>query len=144
MTNILLSILIMFLAVQCRQDDAIPKEAKIGQEFTLQQGFQIVIRDDQSELLLILQDVQDSRCPKEVQCIQYGRASILLEFGNSNASSTLQMCLGECSNTIKNTDQAEQIIDGTPYKLTLLSVDPYPKADGKSPHKKIRMKVERR
>ncbi len=61
--------------------------------------------------------LEDSRCPQSVQCIQAGTVRVSSTVVSGTGTSTLQLKLGETSTTeTKN--------------VTLVSVEPYPKAPG--------------
>ncbi len=101
---------------------------------------------------LTFADIQDSRCPEDVQCIRAGEAIVTLHtraVPTVNESQILKMCLGECidlypKGRFREVDTANISLDGTKYRLILTEVNPYPNTT--KPTKKsdynIKLKVE--
>ncbi len=64
--------------------------------------------------------VEDSRCPIGVECIQAGNAVIRLKLAQGN---------GEPQTVTLETAKEDDKFDFHGYEVSLISVDPYPKAD---------------
>ena len=82
------------------------------------------IKIPSENITLLLSDVKESRCPKEVNCIQAGKAVVYIDVAVQDAVSALKLqakglCYeedGKCGST--------QLVQG--YNIQLLSINPYP------------------
>ncbi|WP_373515313.1 hypothetical protein [Persicitalea sp.] len=101
---------------------------------------------------LTFADIEDSRCPEDVQCIRAGEAIVTLQTRGAptvNESQIVKMCLGDCiglypKGRFREADTANISLDGTKYRLILTEVNPYPNTT-KPVQKKdynIKLKVE--
>lgn len=87
------------------------KNPKIGESFEMKVGESVTIRDEQ--LSLQFDSVpEDSRCPPGRVCIWAGNAVVVLKFPDSKES-------------LNTYSEPREIIKGL-YKITLLSLSPYP------------------
>jgi hypothetical protein len=83
---------------------------------------------------LTFAEVEDSRCPKDVQCVWAGNAIVDLQLRSEQANQeaqTVKMCLGDCNSLYSKTgfweaDTAQVSLAGTKYTLILTNVSPYP------------------
>lgn len=101
---------------------------------------------------LTFADIEDSRCPEDVQCIRAGEAIVTLQtraVPTINETQIVKMCLGDCISLypkggFREADTANISLDGTKYRLILTEVNPYPNTT-KPIQKKdynIKLKVE--
>lgn len=101
---------------------------------------------------LTFADIEDSRCPEDVQCVRAGEAIVTLQtraVSTVNETQIVKMCLGDCISLypkggFREADTANISLDGTKYRLILTEVNPYPNTT-KPVQKKdynIKLKVE--
>lgn len=78
------------------------------------------------KLVINVKSIQDSRCPKDVQCVWQGEARITLNLSlGTNEYKDVKLCL-DCSSTDKLPSKTELTLNGKPYTLTLTGIEPYP------------------
>ncbi|GHB70567.1 hypothetical protein [Persicitalea jodogahamensis] len=83
---------------------------------------------------LTFADIEDSRCPEDVQCVRAGEAIVTLQtraVTTTNEPQIVKMCLGDCMSLypkggFREADTANISLDGTKYRLILTEVNPYP------------------
>lgn len=83
---------------------------------------------------LTFAEVEDSRCPENVQCVWAGNATVDLQLRSGEANQEAQsvkMCLGDCSQLypksgFREADTVQVSVQGTPHTLILTQVNPYP------------------
>lgn len=83
---------------------------------------------------LTFAEVEDSRCPENVQCVWAGNAIVDLQLRSAKTTQETQvvkMCVGACNTLYPKTgfreaDTAQVSLDGTKYTLILTNVSPYP------------------
>src|SRR6185503_2172506 len=115
MMKVLMISLILFLLNTCHS-------AKPQKEIELNHPFQLKFNEaaylKSGKLAVHFHSViQDSRCPKSVQCITAGNATIDLELGDSK----------ENANHVKlGTDQEASETTYQTYKMKLIEINPYP------------------
>ena len=101
---------------------------------------------------LTFADIEDSRCPEDVQCVRAGEAIVTLQtraMPTINETQIVKMCLGDClglypKGGFREADTANISLDGNKYRLILTEVNPYPNTT-KSVQKtdyNIKLKVE--
>jgi len=104
--------------------------AETGKIIILEPGQKAVFADEQFELRFV-EVVNDSRCPKGVQCIWAGEVSSLVELGIQGQQKSLVL-------TQSGSDQAEnKVLD---YNITF-DVQPYPEASKTIRNKDYRLRV---
>lgn len=84
------------------------------------------------ELQLI--GIEDSRCPKNANCVWQGAAVAHLAISAKGLQDTINTCLGGCAQlgfTHEEPDAAFFEVNSNHYKLTLEKVLPYPDASEK-------------
>ncbi len=101
---------------------------------------------------LTFADVEDSRCPEDVQCVRAGEVIVTLETRvapKMNESQIVKMCLGDCISLypkggFREADTARISLDGNQYRLILTEVNPYPNTTKPAQKKdyNIKLKVE--
>lgn len=103
------------LLVGCTAIDAAPPV--LEQEFKITFSHQATIKNE--ALTLVFKEVSgDSRCPKGVQCVWAGQATITIEASKDGVSPQ------SLSVTVPSSDSA----DYSGYSVTLLALEPYPVA----------------
>ena len=71
--------------------------------------------------LLLVNSIQDSRCPVNVQCIWEGQATVKLTLSRNTASSSVELIIGAQAQP-----NALVTLGGYTYNVTLQDVIPYP------------------
>jgi len=113
-----LLILFLVFAAGCNENPVGPTGASLDQQFSLQPGQEVLIRD--VNLVLKFQSVtEDSRCPDNARCIWAGNGKLLIELRESGRPSY--------STTI-NTLLDPRVICYLNYQVHLLGLAPYPHA----------------
>ena len=97
-------------------------QVKIGQEFSVKVGQQIMIGDNLRVKFVAVPE--DSRCPSDVTCVWAGNAVV-----------TIELTEGQCTTTLRlNTHQGPQSSENAkvgPYRVKLAKLDPYPRSTQK-------------
>ena len=83
---------------------------------------------------LTFAEVEDSRCPENVQCVWAGNATVDVQLRSGEANQEAQsvkMCVGDCSplypkSGFREADTVQVSVQGTPHTLILTQVNPYP------------------
>jgi hypothetical protein len=98
--------------------------ASVNKEFKLRFGGDAAVGDGLKVKFSAL--VEDSRCPKGVDCIWEGNAKIKVELsGAGKESATFEL----------NTNVEPKSASGAGYEISLLKLDPYPNADARPKEK---------
>jgi hypothetical protein len=106
--------------------DADPASYTVNEAFGLGGGREAVIQGE--NLRLRFDDVlEDSRCPKGVECFWTGQARIAIRVLQAGDSTTLEF------NTNPAPGQNRQSIPMGEYTIQLWSLDPYPQTPDDSP-----------
>lgn len=115
------------LGCQSQAAQADPIESGLDQEFVLHGGQEVTIRG--TDLRLHFTDVlEDSRCPKQVECFWTGQARIaIVAQQGQGASMTLEF------NTNPAPGQGMLTIPVGDYTIELKNLDPYPQTPDDSP-----------
>ncbi|MFK7809198.1 MAG: hypothetical protein AB8F74_15450 [Saprospiraceae bacterium] len=105
-----------------------PEILKLGQEIRITKDNPVTIKSEWMEIRL--REVKDSRCPKDVNCIQAGEAEVRLMMVRQGdmASDVRLKAKGNCFETngsCGNNAKAQG------YVFSLVSLTPYPGEDGK-------------
>lgn len=130
MKNILIiSLFFLFSNVGCTNKEDIVSQ-KLGDTFQLKAGDSVSFSDNSNAINAKLINIQDSRCPKDVQCIRAGEAIVILDLRiDDELFKGLKVCIG-CEKEIDATDTKEIKTKSKTYALKLKSVDPYPTSTG--------------
>ena len=107
----------------CSSDSSQPS-FELSSPFTLKQGETISWKDDAAVKIRFDQVPDDSRCPKDVQCVWAGRAQVNISFTQDGDSQSNSLILGDPAGT-NYTDMAQF----GAFKVKLLQVNPYPEAN---------------
>ena len=122
-----LLLLCTLLSSTCKdeQDLTGSEKAKLNTAFKLAMSEKVVFTE--ANLMLELNEINDSRCPVNVQCIWAGNAKAkLLVTGAGSEKISLELCLGQCDSNFKEIDRVSFKVDNKSYSLVLNKVDPYP------------------
>ncbi|MEM6964422.1 MAG: hypothetical protein AAF573_06630 [Bacteroidota bacterium] len=94
----------------------------LGETIMLKPNQPVKIRSE--NIYLLLTEVKDSRCPKEVNCVRAGEAKVAVDFGVGDAVSALELeAKGLC---FKEDGSCGESTDAQGYKVQLYNVYPYP------------------
>ncbi len=121
------ALVLVLLGCQSHAAQADPIEAGLDQQFVLHGGQEVTIRD--TDLRLRFSNVlEDSRCPKQVECFWTGQAriAIVAEQGQA-APTTLEF------NTNPAPGQGRMTNEVGGYTVELRSLDPYPQTPEDAP-----------
>ncbi|GAB2801127.1 hypothetical protein GCM10027275_53990 [Rhabdobacter roseus] len=112
--------------LSCQSNDLKPKDLRIHYQET-------ATIDRTSQTTLTFADVDDGRCPEDVNCIWSGRAKVDLALRGAGASEPelIKLCLwcaGELNpgTSLPITDTLSYTYRGQNYLFTLKAVEPYP------------------
>ena len=127
----LLSVFLFFLFTNAgctnKQDEV---SRKLGDTFQLKASESISFVDNGNTVTAKLVNIQDSRCPKDVQCIRAGEAIIMLDLQIGDEQfKGLKVCIG-CEQQMNITESTVIKAKTKTYTLKLNSVDPYPTSTG--------------
>ncbi|RAU82373.1 hypothetical protein [Pontibacter arcticus] len=117
-----------------------------GQEVRVDHQNKATIGSGDAALTVTFQDLIDSRCPENVNCIQYGKAEVTLSATNQQGTNErIKLCLGDCQQgqAIRETDSVTTFVGQTKYTFTLKKVEPYPGTEQQDDTKKVRLVVEK-
>jgi hypothetical protein len=130
MKNLLLiSLFFLFTNAGCtNKQDEVSK--KLGDTFQLKANESTNFNDNGNMIIAKLINIQDSRCPINVQCIRAGEAIVILDLQIGDEQfKGLKVCIG-CEKEMKITESTIIKAKTKTYTLKLNSVDPYPQSSG--------------
>lgn len=130
MKNLLaISLLFLFTNAGCTNKDNITPK-KLGDTFQLKTNESASFNDNGNSIVAKLINIQDSRCPVNVQCIRAGEATIILDLTIGDEQfNGLKVCI-DCEKTMNIIETTIIKAKTKIYTLKLTSVDPYPTSTG--------------
>lgn len=157
MGNYIYPALLMLLILQCQNEPAtqpnqqtvetiVSDGVKFGQEFTLELFEQVIVFGGEAprRLHVNVQQLEDSRCPANVMCVQYGKATVVLSASNSQGENkSIELCLGDCGGANRSAHTVQSTVGESLYSFTLKEVQPFPGLEKKGEGKKARIIVEK-
>lgn len=125
MKNVLIIVFSLFAQVGCvSQQDQISR--RLGDTFQLKASEILTFSDNGNTITAKLINIQDSRCPKDVQCIRAGEAIVVLDLQIGDEQfKGLKVCIG-CEKEMNIKESTEIKTESKTYTLKLNSVNPYP------------------
>lgn len=114
-----LSIVVLLLPAVISACGSESIEAALGEQFTLPVGKAAVITGERLTIKF-LEVTGDSRCPKDVQCVQAGEVNCLMQINYLDTSSSLVYTQGGGTNNTFQDFNVFQIV---------FNVEPYPEAE---------------
>lgn len=127
----IISLFFCFVTIGCANKE-ITASKKLGETFQLKANELVNLSDNSSLITVKLINIQDSRCPKNVQCIRAGEAIVVLDLQiGTEKFKDLKVCIG-CEKEIGITESTEIKAKIKTYILKLNSVNPYPQSTGLS------------
>lgn len=150
MSRSILPLLLLSLSLGCSQPELI--SSKEQESTTLSSPVQAVLSLQQptqvGNLSVSLQKVEDSRCPMNAMCIQYGSAVADFQINDSQGNSTTKrLYLGDAlpvpdNRGSRTADTVEVALGNKHYLLILSDVQPYPNTSDSIPtEKKVTVSV---
>ena len=114
------------LAATCKEINMVGvKKAEFNRSVTLSVYEKAV--NSENGLLLEVFEINDSRCPVNVNCIWAGNAKVKLSIsGTDMEKADLNFCLGQCDKQFQEADTVLFQQDDQSYTLILTKVEPYP------------------
>ncbi len=146
--------LLLVLSTQCKPDETFTgletqeeiSGIRFGEEFTVQRNEQVILvgEDVPKKLYVEVKEVIDSRCPADVNCVQYGSANVIISLSNSQGKNdNVSLCIGSCNNAMQETHTLAVEIGQTSYRISLKQVSPYPGTGGNNEELKVKLIVNR-
>jgi hypothetical protein len=138
MLKLIYPLLGLALFTQCQPEETeltttVAKESnelKFGQEVPVQYLEQVTLAggDVPRRLIVSVENIQDSRCPENTDCITAGSATVVVRASNSQGTNeNIQLCLGDCdSEAPQEVDAVTAEVCDVNYRFTLKDVAPYP------------------
>ena len=156
--NYVYPVLLTLLVLQCQDEPttkpdqateeyAVTDGVKFGKELTLQRLEQVIVYGGEAprRLHVTAQQLADSRCPAGVNCVQYGKAAVVLSASNSEGENQhIELCIGDCgAGANRSTHSVTATVGETNYSFTLLEVQPFPGLEKEEEMQKARLVVEK-
>jgi len=136
---------VLLLMTQC-QEDVSPRSAKLDEAFSVAQGQLLKVTGAGTDLLgLQVEEVTDSRCPKDVVCVWYGNAVVKVKvLGRNKKGQSVTFCIGDCRpEPMRNKHTQVVEVEGQKYEITLLDVIPYPSSEEQASEKNVKLQVSK-
>lgn len=129
---------VALLSQACNRAEVNPTTSELNKSFSLAKGESIQLKPGTSEtpsgesLTFRLTDLNDSRCPANVQCVWAGEAktSVELEFRGGKTGASLKLG-GDRKST--DSDSVAVAVGGRAFTVLLRDVQPYPGAGNATP-----------
>lgn len=119
-------IFVFLTALGCKTENLNAVDQNLGTDFNLKISQQTQV----DGIKLSFDEVTDSRCPSNAQCIRAGEVVVDL---NLNTQQKIKMCLGECQLVQPDRkkgfviqDSLEVSVNSQKYLFILRQVNPYP------------------
>ena len=119
MNFVVLSVLFLFLTGWMQQSCE-TKEAALNRAFKLKVGQEVIVKEAGIKVSLN-SIVEDSRCPKGVNCIWAGNAKVSVKLSKAKGDTA------SASSVELNTYAGDKSSTYEGYEVRLVSLDPYPK-----------------
>ncbi|PKV63156.1 hypothetical protein [Pontibacter ramchanderi] len=156
MIKLFYPLLALALFTQCQQEEETYEtteftkqtgDLKFGQEALLSQFGQITLYGEEvpRRLIVSLKNIEDSRCPTDVNCVTAGNATVALRASNSQGiNENITLCIGDCgTDGARETHTVEAEVGEVNYKFTLRGVKPYPGEAHEGEVQKAQLVVEK-
>ncbi len=96
--------------------------SEFGEILSLKFGESLLVGNENLEISFL--DIQDSRCPQDVNCMTEGKAKVQLQVKGKDLNETVQIVAkGLCYKT-DGSCGTEATVNS--YKVQMINVDPYP------------------
>jgi hypothetical protein len=122
--GVLIALFTLFFAAGCDKEEANNPNLE-GKHIIANNSSKSVDQGEQ-KVTIAVSNINDSRCPLNVQCVQAGSATANIKFtDNTPQEKSVDLCIGDCK-TISSIQSVE--INGTLYNVKLIEVNPRPGA----------------
>jgi hypothetical protein len=112
---------------------------QVEQRFRLAVADSVLFQDGDIRFKIRLHQIEDNRCPLEVNCITGGKASVVLHLNIQ--PEVLQFCIGSDCREQNNSSLLEY--NNERYTIVLEEVSPYPQQEGEQKPKQAIFKIKR-
>lgn len=110
----------IFLAFACTKEE-VSSQVNLGESITAEYAKTVEIKD---AISLKVSNVEDSRCPKNVQCPWAGLVNVSLNVSDKSASKDIKIEFSAKSS------KGEAELNGQKYIFEIKDVTPYPETTG--------------
>lgn len=105
----------------------IDKEISFNEPFKSSLNEQVMLKNEQSKILVQVKNISDNRCPTHLTCANPGEATVRIEISNiNNAKAESLLHIGAVNAEMKNSDSVTVNLDGRLYNIYLTGVNPHP------------------
>ena len=105
----------------------IDKEISFNEPFKSSLNEQVMLKNEQSKILVQVKNISDNRCPTHLTCTNPGEATVRIEISNiNNAKAESLLHIGAVNDEMKNSDSVTVNLDGRLYNIYLTGVNPHP------------------
>lgn len=117
MKNSIVILLIAFFFVGCEKENPY----NLSGTYQLTQDVALTLSKDKLPVTLVATNINDSRCPANVQCVWEGLATADVTFKGSEEEKAIKTCTGGCK--VMNITESEIVIlNGVSYEVKLKDV----------------------
>lgn len=112
----------------CEKQEIKPdKQQAFSSPFKMTTNENVIVRNDQSTLLVTVKNISDNRCSNHLVCEDPGEATVRVEVSNmKNSKIETLLHLGVVNGEPKSTDSVFVVIDSQSYSVHLQDVTPHP------------------
>ncbi|HMR81727.1 MAG TPA: hypothetical protein PKE30_01295 [Niabella sp.] len=126
----------LFVAFSCSR-----RSVSVGEEMTKSYSLKVNEKAAVANAVITLKQVNDSRCPVNVNCVRAGEAIAVLNVViNNNSERNINLCTGADCNARALSETYTLSSDGEKYLFRLDSITPYP-GKGSQEEKKVYFSV---
>lgn len=118
-----ISCVLLLFGISCNSSTTklLPYQTTMNQTFDLRYGTTMAIPSE--NLSISFEKLTESRCPKDVNCIQAGRGTITLKVTVGSQSEDLVLSVKGLCEDEPRCGEAKNVLQ---YNITLMSLTPYP------------------
>jgi hypothetical protein len=140
-TYIFGSIIMLFiLVIACQKQELNIPSVDFGTKVKIDLNETAIIGKNDNQLVVKVEQVNDSRCPADVNCISAGDAMVrLMVIDNKENQASFDLFYGQKTNFKEDTLAFS--INQKNYKIILYGVSPYPKAKQKQTDKNVELAI---
>jgi hypothetical protein len=105
----------------------IDKENSFDVPFKSSLNEQVMLKNEESRILVQVKNISDNRCPTHLSCANAGEATVRIEISNiNNAKAESLLHIGAINDEMKQSDSVTVNLDGRLYNIYLTGVNPHP------------------
>lgn len=114
-------LLVGLLAIGCEKDNKVaPTEQNQPVTVKINQSARI------KNVSLNVDNITDSRCPANANCVWYGNAQVKFTLKSDTQSQSGELCIGQCGQQLQNRSSVTVQLGSESYEVTLSDVKPFP------------------